>query len=141
MLFNYNDGGRSAAGYKGDTGDCVCRAIAIATEQNYSDVYDTLMNTIKSSRQTKRIKKSHPRNGVCRKVYDSYLKSLGWAWVPCMTIGSGCTTHLNEKELPAGRLIVRVSKHLACVIDGVLNDTFDCSRDGQRCIYGYFIKK
>ena len=27
----YNDGGRTAAGFKGETGDCVTRAIAIAT--------------------------------------------------------------------------------------------------------------
>jgi hypothetical protein len=33
MKFNYNDGGREAAGFKGFTGDCVCRAIAIATER------------------------------------------------------------------------------------------------------------
>lgn len=31
MTFVYDDGGRSAAGFKGKTGDCVTRAIAIAT--------------------------------------------------------------------------------------------------------------
>lgn len=30
MLFVYDDGGRAAAGYKGTTGDCACRAVAIA---------------------------------------------------------------------------------------------------------------
>ena len=30
MRHAYNDGGREAAGYKGDAGDCVARAIAIA---------------------------------------------------------------------------------------------------------------
>jgi hypothetical protein len=141
MLFNYNDGGRSAAGYKGETRDCVCRAIAIATGQNYSDVYDTLVNKIKNARQTRRIKNSHPRTGVNKIVYKPYLEKLGWTWVPCMTIGSGCQTHLKDNELPSGRLIVRVSKHLTSVIDGIINDTFDCSRDGTRCVYGYFIKK
>lgn len=29
MNFIYDDGGRSAAGYKGFTGDCACRAAAI----------------------------------------------------------------------------------------------------------------
>jgi len=30
MRHVYNDGGRKACGYKGDAGDCVARAIAIA---------------------------------------------------------------------------------------------------------------
>jgi len=25
------------------------------------------------------------------------------------------------------------------VIDGVLHDTHDCSRDGTRCVYGYWL--
>ena len=34
MEFNFNDGGRAKAGYKGRTGDCVARAIAIAAEHH-----------------------------------------------------------------------------------------------------------
>jgi hypothetical protein len=30
-IWQFDDGGRGAAGFKGKTGDCVCRAIAIAT--------------------------------------------------------------------------------------------------------------
>ena len=37
--FQYNDGGRKEAGYKGDTGDCVVRSIAIASNQPYLIVY------------------------------------------------------------------------------------------------------
>jgi hypothetical protein len=55
-----------------------------------------------------------------------------------MQIGSGCTVHLRPKELPAGRLVVSVSKHLTAVIDGVIHDTHDCSRRGTRCVYGYW---
>jgi hypothetical protein len=55
-----------------------------------------------------------------------------------MRVGSGCRVHLRADELPPGRLIVRVSKHVAAVIDGVIHDTFDCSRGGTRCVYGYF---
>lgn len=35
-----DDGGRAAAGFKGDTGDCVTRAISIATGRPYREVYD-----------------------------------------------------------------------------------------------------
>jgi hypothetical protein len=79
-----------------------------------------------------------PRNGVPRRVYDAYLKERGWRWIPTMSIGSGTTVHLRADELPPGRLIVRLSRHVAAVIDGVLHDNHECSRDGTRCVYGYF---
>jgi hypothetical protein len=25
-------------------------------------------------------------------------------------------------------------------VDGIINDTYDCSREGTRCVYGYFTK-
>lgn len=55
-----------------------------------------------------------------------------------MGIGTGCRVHLRADELPVGRIIVAVSKHYAAVVDGVLRDTFDCSREGTRCVYGYW---
>jgi hypothetical protein len=58
-----------------------------------------------------------------------------------MDFGSGCTVHLKSDELPKGTLIVRLSKHLAAVKDGVLHDTYDCSRGGTRCVYGYYRQK
>jgi hypothetical protein len=57
-----------------------------------------------------------------------------------MLVGSGCKVHLKEDELPKGNLLVRVSKHLTAVVDGIINDTFDCSRDETRCVYGYYSK-
>jgi hypothetical protein len=29
-------------------------------------------------------------------------------------------------------------QHAVAVIDGVIRDTFDPSRDGSRCVYGYY---
>jgi len=58
-----------------------------------------------------------------------------------MAIGQGCRVHLRADELPAGRLIVVVSSHLVAVIDGVIHDTYDPSRNGNRCVYGYFKRK
>ncbi len=55
-----------------------------------------------------------------------------------MKIGQGCTVHLRADELPGGRLIVRVSRHMCAVIDGVIHDTHDPSRAGTRCVYGYW---
>ena len=88
----------------------------------------------------KYVKASHARTGVQKCVYDKYIKSLGWKWQPTMGIGTGCQTHLLADELPDGRLIVSVSKHMTAVIDGELHDTYDCSRDGTRCVYGFYYK-
>jgi len=142
MKFQYNDGGRSDAGFKGTTGDCVCRAIAIATEKPYREIYDLINEFSKSERIGKRKKgKSNARTGVYKRTIEKVMDHLGWKWTPTMGIGTGCTVHLKEDELPNGRLVCSLSKHCTAVIDGVLNDTYDCSRDGTRCVYGYFIKK
>lgn len=139
MQFVYNDGGRSSI-YIGIAGDCVVRAIAIATDKPYKEVYDEINVLAHGFRAGSRGRKSGARNGVYRQVYEPYLKSLGWKWTPTMHVGSGCKVHLQANELPRGRIIVRLSRHLAAVIDGVVHDTHDPSRNGTRCVYGYFSK-
>jgi len=167
MKWQYDTGGRAEAGYVGHPGDCVCRAIAIATGKPYQEVYDALNSTAKGMRQTKRVRISSARNGVTRPVYEKYLKSLGWRFVPTMKIGSGCKVHLHDGELPDGRIICRLSRHLCAVIDGVIHDTHDPQREvayfepdrgqllksGQgrnqngvftiqrRCVYGYYTRE
>jgi hypothetical protein len=144
MAWNQDDGGRAAAGFKGLTGDCVVRAVAIATQQDYSAVYTALSEGCRTQRLTKRssVKRS-ARSGVNvkRKWFKDYMQSLGWMWTPTMAIGSGCTVHLRADELPTGRLVVSVSKHYTAVVDGVIHDTWDPSRDGTRCVYGYWSQK
>ena len=85
-------------------------------------------------------RRSSARNGVLRQTCQRVLESLGWRWVPTMRIGAGCRVHLKAAERPAGRLIVRCSKHTTAVIDGIIHDTYDPSRAGTRCVYGYFTK-
>jgi hypothetical protein len=156
MQFIVNDGGRVAAGFKGRTGDCVVRAIAIAAELNYAAVYRDLHELQKAyfckrTRHGAKDGKASPRNGVCQQVYHGYILGLGFRWTPTMKIGSGCKVHLADGELPGGRIIVRLSGHIAAVIDGVIHDTYDPQRatliceDGvqriaRRCVYGYFSK-
>lgn len=67
-----------------------------------------------------------------------------------MGIGTGCKVHLWGGELPVGRLVVSVSRHYTCVIDGVIHDTFDPQREtychtvergdfvARRCVYGFW---
>lgn len=127
------DGGRAAAGFKGDTGDCVTRAVAIATQQPYADVYRALSEGCSTQRLTKgRSRKASARNGVMtqRKWFKDYMTTLGWKWTPTMGIGTGCKVHLVADELPAGRIICAVSKHYVAVIDGVIHDTHNPSERG-----------
>jgi hypothetical protein len=92
----------------------------------------------KSMYGTKYVKVSAARTGVVKKVYGKYLEDLGYTWTATMGIGTGCRVHLKADELPTGRIIASLSGHLVAVIDGVINDTHDCSREGKRCVYGYY---
>ena len=145
--FEWNDGGRLAAGFQGGAGDCVVRAIAIAANLPYLTVYEDLREANASYAANKKnrlarslnARGSSPRNGNHRDVFHDYILKQGFAWVPTMQVGGGCQVHLRAGELPEGKLIVRLSKHLTAVIDGVIQDTHDPSRGGKRCVYGYYI--
>jgi hypothetical protein len=153
MAWVFDDGGRAAADFKGLAGDCVTRSIAIATERPYLQVYNALnsLSIVYNTRVAagRRRKPSSARTGVATAIFRAYLSTIGWTWHPTMAIGSGAQVHLCEEELPAGRLIVRVSKHVTAVIDHEIHDTHDPQRadiemiDGvrrivRRCVYGYF---
>jgi hypothetical protein len=138
VWFVVDDGGRAAAGYRGQAGDCVARSIAIAAQLPYRTVYDALNLAAKAEPASART--SSARNGVQRPTIRRFLAELGWVWTPTMRVGSGTTVHLCPEELPLGRLVVSCSKHLTAVIDGVIHDTHDPSRGGTRCVYGYWSK-
>ena len=148
LKFKYDDGGRSNAGYKGVAGDCVVRSIAIAANLSYKKVYEDLYQANEIFRTTSKTKLARslkqkndsPRMGTHRVVLKKYLLQLGWKWTPTMFIGQGCKIHLKKNELPDGTLIVSCSKHITVVKEGILHDTYDCSRNGTRCVYGYWTK-
>jgi hypothetical protein len=158
MNFVMDDGGREAAGYKGRAGDCVARAVAIASVRPYREIYAALSQMAGSERKSNG---ATARNGVhtSRKWFKDFMRSLGFTWTPTMGIGTGCKVHLHDGELPAGRLVVAVSRHYTAVIDGVVHDTYDPQREvhvmtsngasssddprvvhsiQRRCVYGYW---
>lgn len=150
LPFTFNDGGRAKAGFRGLADDCVVRAVTIATALPYAEVYAAIAKGVGDERGSKA---ATARRGVHtnRKWFRDYMSGLGFTWVPTMHVGAGCTTHLSDGELPMGRLVVRLSKHTAAVIDGVIHDTFDPSRETEvseadgsvriayRCVYGYWV--
>ena len=141
MEWTFNDGGREAAGFLGETGDCACRAISIVSGIPYTLIYHKINKIGKLERTGKRKRgKSNARKGVYRYTLHTLMTELGFDWFPTMKIGSGCTVHLRKEELPDGKLVVLCSQHLTAVIDGVIHDTFDPSREGTRCVYGFYVK-
>jgi hypothetical protein len=146
LPWNKNDGGRAAAGFKGKAGDCVARAVAIASGRPYQEVYDELAQ-INARIPLSKHRRRHRAAGMTTaahgiytrsKLFKDYMLAQGFVWTSTMGIGTGCKVHLRRGELPMGRLIARVTKHYTAVIDGVINDTYDCSRDGTRAVYGYW---
>jgi hypothetical protein len=158
MNFVKDDGGRSAAGFKGNAGDCVTRAVAIAAEMPYEEIYARLASGAGRERKTRG---ATARNGIhtSRKWFKDFMRALGFEWTATMGIGTGCKVHLHDGELPMGRLVVSVSKHYTAVIDGVIHDTFNPQREAhvmtfngasssddprvthsiqRRCVYGYW---
>ncbi|MDA8841471.1 hypothetical protein N9N38_01885 [Candidatus Pelagibacter bacterium] len=75
-----------AAGYKGKTGDCVVRSIAIVSGLPYQKIYNDLYKAneeFRASLRTKlakslKRKNDSPRSGTHRIVVKKYLEKLGW---------------------------------------------------------------
>lgn len=133
MKFVVHDGGRKKAGYKGKTGDCFVRATAITTKKPYQEIYDAVIELGKKERIGKnKTKRSHPRTGVYRTCAHKYLLANGFEWIPA---------RIKITDVPLGIIIVNLRKHYAAVINGVLYDTWNCSKHGEAFVYGYWIKK
>lgn len=127
--FIYNDGGRKAAGYKGNAGDCGARAIAIAFNMDYQKAYDLVACANKRHHGIK-----SARNGIDRHIYSNVLNSLGWVWRQAPKFDG---RKAKCSDMPAGRVIARQAGHFVTIIDGVPQDTWDCS---DKMVYGYWVK-
>ena len=124
--FRYSDGGRKEAGYKGSAGDCAVRSIAIAMNRDYQDVYNDLFDFANKT----------PRNGVLVSVIDKYLLDyLGFRYM------NADGKRLITEDLPMGIIICSLKKHVVCAKDRIIYDTYDCSKNGQRELYGYYVIK
>lgn len=142
--FVYDDGGKSKYISQKLSGDCFCRAVAIASGIEYIEVAKVISHFAAKERvSAKRLRKyksaksaiSSAGAGVWKSTGERVLKHLGFEKVYSMRVGVGCEVHVKASELPLGRLVLSLSRHYAAVIDRVLHDNHDCSRDGTRCVY------
>jgi hypothetical protein len=136
-----DDGGQPA----GVRGGCVVRAIAIATGKPHREVHQELIEATRRYVSTHRnrvvewIKRSRgargydPLHGSYAEIYGPYLeKHLGWQRV-------SYNARLRADELPPGRLIVEVHRHLVAVIDGLVHDTYNSGGAGRRPVKAFYI--
>ena len=131
--YRYDDGGRAAAGYRGKTGDCVVRAIAICAREDYRAVYLTMAQHMKRSGYAasgnayatrERNRKAPRRRGqlTARRVQDRVLEAYGFRRV---RLPAGERPTFTEAHRRYGDCVVGTTKHMAAIVDGALRDTFD----------------
>lgn len=132
MDYHYNTGGREKYYKALNVCDCVVRAIAIAEEWDYKFTYNFVWNYMDCS----------PRNGVYNDTVETILKDLGWKKIHYDNV-----MPLTDFEIPDGIIICGFGKtpnnrrHVATVVDHVLNDTFDSFKDNRyKTITDYWTK-
>ena len=118
--YRYDDGSRAAAGYRGKTGDCVVRAIAICAREDYSAVYRTMAEHMKRNGYAtrERNRKAPRRRGQlnARRVQDRVLEAYGFRKV---RLPSGERPTYTEAHRSYGDCIVGTTKHVAAIVGGV----------------------
>jgi len=129
MEFKYNDGGRKAAGFKGTTRDCAARAMAIALDLDYKSVYKELAQANANNGRSKSV-----RNGMNKDVYTNVLKRYGFVWMKAPQF-AGRKARCSDLQ---GVVIAKQAHHFVAVINGVINDTWNCT---QKMVYGYWSKQ
>jgi hypothetical protein len=141
VRFEYDDGGRAAAGFRGEAGDCITRSIAIVTALPYREVCNAL-----AEMEHQHGHRRSTRYGVCRKTLNRYLFDLGFEWTP---LDGRRRWWKVSAHLPDGALLGLLGAthegewkgHLTAVVDGVVRDVFDPS-DPSCCrrihVYGYY---
>ena len=128
-MYQYSDGGRIDAGFKGKS-DCGIRAVSIACDIGYKEARKLLKEYAKRGKQGN----GQIARGIYKEDMDAALGSLGWRWFPAPKFEG---RKARYGDLPQGRYIVRMARHYAAVIDGVLLDAWDSS---EKMVYGYWGK-
>ena len=111
------------------TGDCVVRALAIADNKKWIEVYDALCYTGRTIFEM-------PSG---RKTYHQYLLENGWSKQPMPKHQNGKRYTLSQfaDENPKGVYVISLANHLATIVNGNLHDIWDCS---EKCLRNYWVK-
>ena len=126
-MIKYTDAGRSEAGFK-TQGDCGIRAVAVACGLTYLESRKLLQEHARKGKQGN----GTISRGIYKDDMDSALRSIVWV---CRSAPKFHGRKARYYDMPRGRIIVRMARHYAAVIDGTLHDTWD-SR--HKMVYGYW---
>lgn len=123
-MFRYNNGNQTKS-LKG--GYCGVRALVIITGLSWKEAEAHLREyTLKGKGGNRSLSK-----GIWKEDYDAALKALGFKWVSAPKFP-------GRKARPSdltGKVIARQARHYSAIIDGVVNDIWDCS---NKMVYGYW---
>jgi hypothetical protein len=108
---------------KDATGDCVIRAIAIGTDQDYMQVWNDLF----AAATALGIMPNEAR------VYEPYLASRGWVKHSFLKRPDG--RKVAVRDFPCDNAIMLTCKHLTVIKDGVHLDSWDCGRGKANTYY------
>lgn len=96
--------------------DCVIRAIAIATNRSWDDIFVHICLQAY-------IMKNMPS---VNKVWGNYLSSIGFVSYPVLDRCPDCYTIRDFcRDYPFGTFILATGSHVVCVIDGDYYDAWD----------------
>ena len=124
--FQYTDGGRSKYYSEQHIGDCTIRAIAIATDRDYKKVVNEFFDRCKD----------YGCFADWGLFFERYMESVGWEKVSSPKFKG---RKAKAKDLPKeGRYLMRQSRHLSALVDGVIHDIWDTS---NKMVYCYYRKK
>lgn len=131
QMFKYSDGGRSKSRRPRQSNDCTMVALAIACELPYDAVYDYL-------KEEGRKCWSGFRFGDWVKLLkwneqDFFGYDLNWFALPAKKGELRVSPDKFCEMYPKGTYILRVSRHVIAVKDGVY---YDHTNWGHRCVYG-----
>jgi hypothetical protein len=130
VRFEYDDGGRAAAGFPslvlaaGGPGDCQCRAITLATGRPYAEIHAELSELAAGG--------AHDvDNGAGPDVAKYWLRRAGQTFTLNREVGPrGAVRHRTVRDLPRTGAFVLVfmgktQGHLSALVDGVNRDLED----------------
>ena len=106
--------------------DCAKRAITIATGKDYNQVKLEL-NRIKKETGCKKF--NNPKN---IKYYLEKVLGLSKISFPAIAGEPRMNGYRFTQEMTTGTYILRMAGHITCSVNGVINDTWDCS---DKCVY------
>ena len=125
--FELDDGGRSRH-YKGKTGDCVVRALAIATGTDYKEIFKELLDI---SYEIGHMPNTH-------EVEKVFLERHGFTKnkTPRNIKGKKISVRAFTTIAPKGRIVARTREHSVAIVNNVARDTWL----DERCVNTWFHK-